>query len=180
MSTKKRYAGKNLTIIREDRPQFIAEQRQDIQETACELLGDGQTLQQVADYIGIGRTTLMYLRRRYPAFKNELELATLEGSTALLEQIRDIPFSEANPHRARVKIEGLCKYLELRWPERFGKRLDVTVKTLDMNDALAQARVRAGLVIESTAYTVEEGERTDLGSETDTTTVSKGSVEDLF
>lgn len=155
-SSRKRYAGKNLTIIREDRPKFVSEQRQDIQETACQLLADGKSLQQAADYIGVTRTTLMYLRRKYPALREELERATFEGTVAILEEIRDTPFRENNPHRARVKIEAMCKYLELRWPERFGKRLDVTVKTIDMQDALSQARARAGLtiegVVESTAY----------------------------
>lgn len=170
MSTPKKAQGRDLTIIRENRPTFVQEQREDIQETASVLLAEGKTLQQVADYIGIAFNTLTHLRRKYPAFRDELERAAFEGSTAILEQMRDIPFNEPEAARARVKIDALCRYLELRWPSRFGKRVDVTVKTLDMGDALAKARERAGNVYESTAYVI---------AATDDVSVADG-IDDLF
>ena len=165
---KNPYYGRNLTIIRENRPNFTRDNLEDIRETAAELLTEGKTLKDVADSIGISPSNLFYLRRKFPAFAEELDRAAFDGSTAILEELRNIPFEEEDAARARVKIDAIARYLELRWPHRYGKRLDVTVKTLDMKDALEKARARAGMTIESTAYAVLDTDKESVsGSDVD-------------
>lgn len=130
-----------------------AERRAQLLESACNLLEDScPPLRTVATELGISPNTLRHLRRTDPEFREELERAAFEGSTALLDEMRETPYLEPDPRRARVKIDALRSYLELRWPDRFGKRLDVTVRTIDLGDAIAKARQRAGITIESVAY----------------------------
>ena len=159
------YYGRNLTIIRENRPGFTQERLDDIRETACEHLTEGKTFKQVADSIGISPSNLYYLRRKNPAFAEELDKAAFDGSTAILDELRNIPFEEEDAARARVKIDAIAKYLELRWPHRYGKRLDVTVKTLDLGDALNKARARAGITIESVAYAALDTDNKSVSEE---------------
>lgn len=130
------------------------ELKHQLTETACDLLSNGMTLQQVADTIGISRSALAIIRRKYPDFAEELDRASFDGAMFILEEIRQTPDLVDCPQRARVKIDALCRYLELRWPHRFGKRLEIEVKHLDMGSALAAAEQRAAKVIESVAYEV--------------------------
>lgn len=126
---------------------------------------EGHPIKRIAAESGISVKTIQKLKVQYPAFREKLERAAFEGSVIIMEQMRDTPWDELDPQRARVKIEALCRYLELRWPERYGKRLDVTVKTLDIGDALSKARARAATVINSTAYVVHgQPDATDLES----------------
>ncbi len=135
-------------------PDDVQEKLGQIQDTAATHLRAGKTIKQIADDIGISPNTIYLLRARYPAFRDELDKAAYDGSSAVLEELRHIPFDEENPARARVKVDALCRYLELRWPERFGKRLDVTVKTLDLGDALSKARARAGVTLDAVPVAV--------------------------
>lgn len=134
----------------------VAQHAAEIQESAELALIEGLPLREVCERIGISINSLARLRRKFPAFREALERAAFDGSTAILEQLRNIPWDEPDSHRARVKLDALARYLELRWPERYGKRLDVTMKTIDIGDALDKARSRAANTIESTAYVVAE------------------------
>lgn len=145
----------------------------EIQESAELALLEGLPLREVCERIGISINALARLRRKFPAFREALERAAYDGSTAILEQLRNIPWDEVDSQRARVKLEALSRYLELRWPERYGKRLDVTMKTIDIGDALTKARARAATVIESTAYTVH-------ATDTETVAPSEGDFSDLI
>jgi len=136
------------------KPHFAKAERDDISYTVATMLLEGKSLRDCAAACGMAMNTLARLRIDYPDLREEQERAAFEGSTTLLEDMRDTPFTETDPARARVKIDALCRYLEMRWPERFGKRLDVTVKTLDLGSALNRARQRAGITIESAAYEV--------------------------
>ena len=149
----------------------------EIQESAELALLEGLSLREVCERIGISNNSLARLRRKFPTFREALERAAYDGSTAILEQLRNTPWDEQDPGRARVKIDALSRYLELRWPERYGKRLDVTMKTLDIGDALSKARERAANTIESTAYVVHATERESVAALEDQ---SEGSVEDLI
>lgn len=117
-----------------------------IKEPALEAAREGKTYKDIAEMLGMSRTSLLNLRSQDPAFKQMLEDAMFDGSTMVVEELRDVPYVEECPQRARVKIEALCRYLELRWPHRYGKRLDVTVRTLDMRSALDKARERVSKV----------------------------------
>jgi len=66
----------------------------------------------------------------------------------VLEELKSVPWVENDAARARVKIEALRSYLELRWPHLYGKRLDITVKSLDMREALELARQRAAVRVQ--------------------------------
>ncbi len=71
-----------------------------------------------------------------------------DASAQLLERLREIPFSEGDAGRARIQVDALQRYLELRWPQRYGKRMEVTVRHADMRGALDRAKQRAGRIIE--------------------------------
>lgn len=142
----------------------ISKHTAEIQEAAELALLEGLTLQEVCERIGISINALARLRRTQPLFREALERAAYDGSGAILEQLRNIPWDEQDSGRARVKLDALSRYLELRWPERYGKRLDVTMKTIDMGDALAKARERAANTIESTAYVVDATDTTSVAA----------------
>ncbi len=130
------------------------EVREQIKETAAELLATGVTLRQIEKDTGVSRSLIYKLRRQIPEFAAYLDQASYDGTIAVLEELKETPYLEENPHRARVKIDALRQYLELRWPERFGKRMEVRIKTIDIGNALEKARTRAGVTIESIACAV--------------------------
>ena len=119
-----------------------------LKQTAINEAVTGATYRHIAELLGISRTELFNIRQADPAFRDALETAMFDGSTMVVEELREVPQNEPCPIRARVKIEALRLYLELRWPHRYGKQLNVTVKTLDMSDALAKARARISQPIE--------------------------------
>ena len=157
-----RPTSKELRLLKpEEIPQEYEDRLFLIQETASDYLAQGLTQRQVADKIGISKDHLCRLRRKYPAFRAATDIAAKEGSIAILEKIREVAedtlTGKVDATHARISMEGLAKYLELRWPEKYGKRtVDLNVKTIDMGDALSKARARAqartGTVIESVAY----------------------------
>ena len=153
-STGKLVTPSTFTVTLPRNRRFTEDQRLAIQQTACELYADGKTIAEIAAHIGIDAPTIRWLKRNYPSFNQALDQAAADGSVAVLEQMKCIPWEEPNAHLARVKIEALCKYLEMRWPDRYGKRLDVTVKTLDLGPALERAQQNARRIIESVAYSV--------------------------
>lgn len=128
-------------------------QRQ-LEETACDMAAEGMTLHQIADAIGISQRTLARIRRKYPEIAQALDVAAFDGALWVLDRMRDTPETEPDAQRARVKIDALCRWLELRWPHRFGKRLEIEHKGLDMGSALERSEQRAKRVIESVAYEV--------------------------
>lgn len=130
----------------------LMEKRDQLQQTITDLLSDGASLQQVADAMGIDRMLISRLRTQYPEFAQALDSAAFEGSIHILEEIREAPYQELDPARARVIIDALRVYLEMRWPQRYGKKMEITHKTVDIGDLLEKSRRRAGILIESTAY----------------------------
>lgn len=115
-----------------------------IQATAIEQAETGATYQAIADGLGISIHELNAIRRANPAFRQMLADAMLEGSEHILEAMLKVPDTESkDPAWVRVKIEAMRLYLEMRWPDRYGKRMQVTVRHLDMSQALAKARERA-------------------------------------
>ena len=128
--------------------------RERVEETVAAFLSEGNTLTEAADAVGVPRTTLAALRRKFPDFAHALDQASFDGAVFILEELKQTPYSEIDVQRARVKIDALQRYLELRWPERFGKRMEVRIKTIDIGNALEKARTRAGVTIESIACAV--------------------------
>lgn len=115
----------------------------DARETALEMFRDGATHQDVADALGVSRATWLRLRRRDKALKEAVEEARAEGAEILIDMYQRTPYEEPDAARARVKLEALRGTLELRYPERYGKRYhDVTHRTLDMSGALERANRR--------------------------------------
>ena len=127
----------HLTILQD-------EQRQ----AAIESAHAGETFKDIAEKLGIGRGTLLMIRRRDPEFAKQLDDAMFDGSTSILEDLKEVPYIEPDPARARVKLEALRSYLELRWPSRYGKQVNVNLKVLDMRSAIDKARQRASQVID--------------------------------
>lgn len=126
----------------------------ELQQTVLDHAQDGKTQMEIAEELGIDRKTIANLRFADPAFRDELERVMYDASSTVVEDIRQVPYIELDPQRARVKLDALSRYLELRWPRRYGKRMDITVRSLDMGKALADARARQAQVIDSTAKDV--------------------------
>lgn len=121
---------------------------QDQQKEAIELAHQGETFRDIAAALKITPGTLLKRRREDPVFMRMMDEAMLDGSAMILEELRSIPYTEAHPGRARVKIDALRAYLELRWPSRYGKQVNVNLKVLDMRSAIDKARERASQVID--------------------------------
>jgi hypothetical protein len=114
----------------------------DAKAKAIELADTGATYADMARTLRIGISTLIKLRRKDADFRDQLEHAMQAASHIVLDDIKKIPWEESSAQMAKVKIDALRTYLELRWPQLYGKRIDVTVRTLDMRQALDLARER--------------------------------------
>ena len=134
----------------------------DQRDTALDMAHQGDTFKEIAEKLGITPGTLLRRRREDPTFARMLDDAMLDGSAMVLEQIKTVPFTEENAQRARVQIDALCRYLELRWPSRYGKQVNVNLKVLDMRSAIDKARQRASQVID--LYKDSTGTYTDMQS----------------
>lgn len=115
----------------------------EIKATALDMAANSNTQREVAESLGIAPRTLARILAEDQGFRDTYDAALYQASSQLLEKLREVPWTEVDAQRARVKIEALSRYLELRWPHRYGKRLDVTVRAVDMRGALARARDRA-------------------------------------
>lgn len=133
-----------------------------IQDTVEQYLAQGLSFDAIAAKIGISPTTIYNMRRQYPAFRMAVERAMEDGATAILEKVKEVVhdplLDKMDPARARARMDAARTYLEMRWPEKFGKRLEMTVKTLDLGDALSKARERAGITLESVACVVADSD----------------------
>lgn len=132
----------------------LAAERERLGQTLVDMLSDGATIGECAEAIGVPTSTISRLRAKYPDFSQVLDSAAFDGSVHLLEKLLQTPELEACPQRARVKIDAIRTYLEMRWPSRYGKRHNVEVTTIDLTPSIERARQRAQRVIESTAYKV--------------------------
>ncbi len=137
---------------------WAAKRGAEIRTKALELARSGDGYKTIADKLGIAVDTLQALRLMDDNFERMLERAMFQASPLILDELKEVPNTERDAAMARVRIEALRTYLELRWPERYGKRLDVTVRTLDMRGALESARKRAGITIDSQAESITYGE----------------------
>jgi len=107
------------------------------------VAAESGTFYDIADLMGVSRSSVTRALASNPEFKAIYEAVLYAASEGLLERLREIPFQLGiDPQRARVQIEALRTYLELRWPSRYGKRLDVTVRHADMRGAMDRARAR--------------------------------------
>lgn len=122
---------------------YLEKRGDEIYSGALEKAEDGATYGEICKALKIGPRTLRHICREDERFRQQLEQAMEAASTMVLEELKNVPFSETDAAMARVKIEALRTYLELRWPHLYGKRLDITVRTLDMRQALDMARQRA-------------------------------------
>ena len=124
---------------------YLADKGAHIYEGALDLAETGSTHKAICTQLGISINTLRGILRDDAGFAMLFRQAMEAGSTIVLEELKEIPYSEPDAQRARVKIDALRYYLELRWPHLYGKRMELTIKTLDMRQALdlAQARVKS-------------------------------------
>ena len=113
-----------------------------VKSTALEMAAESSTQVEIAEALHIAPRTLARIMAEDKPFRELYDSTLYQASSQLLEKLRDIPWVEQDAQRARVKIDALARYLELRWPHRYGKRIDVTVRTIDMRSALERARAR--------------------------------------
>lgn len=116
--------------------------------TALTMASEGKTRQQISDSLGISVSTLVRRINADPALKKAYETARYDASQVLLDKLITIPESEPDTRRARVICDNVERYLRLAYPKRFGPKLDVTVTAINLSDAIARGRQRAGVVIE--------------------------------
>ena len=121
---------------------YLIPRAQEIHDKALELASSGKIYKEIAKELKISPNTLRNICLDDAKFKSEIEQAMESASIMVLEDIKQVPYKEMDAARARVKIEALRTYLELRWPGLYGKRIDVTIRTLDMRQALDMARQR--------------------------------------
>ena len=122
---------------------YLRKRGQEIYDDAFKIAATGVSYKQLCKQLHIDPALMRLIRAEDTDFDNKLSAAMESASILAVDEIRDIPYSEDNPHRARVKIDALRTYLELRWPRLYGKKLDITIQTLDMRQALDLARERA-------------------------------------
>lgn len=112
-------------------------------DLALALAGESATQQDIADVLGVSPSTVARALAIDPQFQQLYDETLYKASVQLLEKLRTIPDLERDVSRARLKCDALSRYLELRWPERYGKRIEHTHKFADLGGALARGKARA-------------------------------------
>lgn len=128
----------------------------DLARLALQLAAEAKSRKEICQDIGISSQALQQMCRELPGFRDALETAMSDASQLVLEQIKELPWIEPDIQLARLKIDALTRYLELRWPQQYGKRINLAVTTMDLTGALADARKRAGLIIEQRVLPIED------------------------
>lgn len=139
----------------------------------------GDTRRKIAELMDVSVDTVHAMIARDDALRVEVERAEEKAASIVLDEIRAIPTrDDISAHRARVNIEAYRTYLELRFPSRYGKSINLNVKTLDMNKALEQARERASRVLEGKAQVIDSQRQIEHTS-TDTLSVDAATATEL-
>ena len=122
---------------------FMAQKGHELMERALELAAAGDSLREICRALSISHKVLQGIRNREPEFNKALEVTMVDASRLVLDQIKEIPWIEPDVARPKIKIEALKTYREMRWPAIYGERMELTVRTIDLTDALQQSRERA-------------------------------------
>lgn len=111
----------------------------------CGRLAQGFLVNAVCEEVGIGFSTLMQWREKYPKFQEAYTRAELVGFDVLAEQLLSITDdAAADVQRQRLKSDNIKWFLGKRAPKTYGDRIDVNVtQTIDLGQALQDARQRA-------------------------------------
>ncbi|MDE2103154.1 MAG: helix-turn-helix domain-containing protein [Patescibacteria group bacterium] len=123
---------------------MIDAQRDSIIDRAAE----GATLRAIAEALGVNVRTLFDYRRAHPEFAAALERAAEDHAESWLDDLRQDVLNNLNngvldPAVLRVKLELARFYLEKRFPNKYGARVNVDVKHhVDISGALDRARAR--------------------------------------
>jgi len=114
------------------------------------MLG-GATMTKACELTGLQPATLGRLRIEFPHIANGIAEAKVQQIDSLLSKLADIPtdYPHESSAEKRLRLDCLRTYLELSYPERFGKRMNVEIKQeLRIKDALSTARQRAGFTFD--------------------------------
>ncbi len=150
------------------------------QERALDLAADGETLKKIRETLDITQLDFRKYRERYPLFETKFQRARQDGLEELVDALQTIPEEIADVNRARLKSENIRWLASKRKPAVYGDRLDVNVtQTVDIGQALADARSRAALPIFNTNAIVQAESITIPGSYDATTTDCVSVAEDL-
>ena len=115
----------------------------EIVATTLAMASECKTQKEIATELAISVSTLQRVLRADDSFRTTYETVLYDASSLLLEELTTIPRTEIDSRRARVICDNIERYLRLRYPKRFGPRIDVTVTTVNLAAAIAAGQARA-------------------------------------
>lgn len=104
---------------------------------------EGRIIKDCVSHMGFDVRTFYQIRKRDPEFEKaftEARIASLEHLADELRNVTDMQFVDVN--LARLKSENARFILERLQPSKWGNRLDVNIKTIDITSLMANAEAR--------------------------------------
>lgn len=106
-----------------------------------------KTLKSILKDLGISPTSFFNFLLEHPDADRKYSIAQSARAELLADEIIDIADTEADPQRARNRIDARKWVSSKLKPNKFGDRIDVNVNhTVDISEALKDARARTNLL----------------------------------
>jgi hypothetical protein len=112
-------------------------------DAICDELSAGKSLNSICRTLGINVGTVRKFVTKEKARMDRMHAARMEGTDAVMDDIRDFDIIEMDPNRARVALDALKFYVTRMNPEKYGDKIDLNVRgKLDMGAILIAADKR--------------------------------------
>ncbi len=141
----------------------------------------GKTLKNAMEDEGVSPPLFFRYLKEHPSAEEAYNLAQQARSEIIVDEILEIADTEADPQRARVRVEARKWYASKMIPKKYGDRIDLNVSgTVDINAALLEAKQRvlpaSYQVIDEDAEAIEHTKQIE-DSTTDNGSVAKDAEE---
>lgn len=147
---------------------------------AIELAEQGHTIKYIREELCLTQSAFSSYLKRHPDYNAMFTRARQDGLEELADSLQTIADEVEDVQRARLKSENLRWILSKRKPQVYGDKIEVSGNvTIDIGQALAEARARASLPTMPTNAIVE-AESSIVSDTSDAQTTDCISVADLL
>lgn len=111
--------------------------------TVIEMVAEGALLKKSLEEQGLRPVEFFRALRTDTQLEMDYDSAQLSRAELLVEELVDIADTEADPIRARVRIDARKWYASKMRPSKYGERIDLNItQVVDIRAAIADARKR--------------------------------------
>ena len=127
-------------------PSFLLTKEQ--QRVAIEMAAEGESITRIIEELCVTPMAFWQFRQHDPKFQDFFEQARQDGLESIADTLLTIPDTYADVQRGKLKSDNIKWLLSKRKPQVYGDKLELNVhETIDLNDALSQAKSRAATVV---------------------------------